>query len=94
MLTMPRRIYQHDLDKVDYRDHYVIRWSRPNSEVGTFRCNPLKDNIGQGKREIMSVIRVAYDIKLRSFQECIDLCEKLGVQILHYKKGEWNEVGE
>ena len=42
----------------------------------------------------MGVIRVAYDIKLRSFQECIDLCEKLGVQILHYKKGEWNEIGE
>jgi hypothetical protein len=88
MLNMPMRIFQPDANQINHRDYYTISWHRANSEFGTFRCDPLKDNVGQGKREVMNVIRAAYRVKLRSFQACIDFCREKGIEISRYTKGD------
>jgi hypothetical protein len=90
---MPRRVYQPDIVEVDRCDFYTVEWWKANRDWGTFRCDPLKDNVGQGPRQVMNVIKAAYAaVKFRSFQECIDFCNREGIRICRHTKGDCQQL--
>lgn len=81
---------QAELDEIDHHDYYDILWDGPNTNIGTYRCDHLKNNCAQNKRHVMSILRIAYNqsinqekIKFASFDDAISFCKHMGIRIIH-----------
>lgn len=83
----PNVVIQKDVCGAYCKDTYFIWWRRVSERFGIFRIEPLKDNVGKNRRQIMNIIKAAYPgLKLRSFDETLEFCRSVGIYIGYYDR--------
>ncbi len=83
----PKRVVQsYEEVKSGYcRGTYVVMWTNVSARFGIFRSEPLKDNIGLNRRDVMAILRAAYSgLTLSSFAEALEFCRAVGIKIGYY----------
>ncbi len=67
---------------------YAIEWDAVSSRFGIFRADVLEHNIGNNKRDVMAILRAAYNgLSLKSFDEALAFCKAVGIHVVSYRAG-------
>src|SRR2546421_2345728 len=87
---MPRHIVQWN-PTINYeKSWYELYWDGPNSDFGSFRASPLPGCIAANKQQVMFLLRLAYQTRVKSFDEALDIVKDMRLRLVHVEhvKGE------